>query len=94
MTGVELEKFACSSPVCSPSSGGPDLSVALRLINHCPANVAPAAHIRLRINAFGGGDLVNPTATTIGHGGSDWQAETLFHPKTVEDKPNKSESYP
>lgn len=31
--------------------------------------MAPAGHITLRINASGGGDLVNPTAATIGHHG-------------------------
>lgn len=65
--GEELENSASPSSTCSPLSGGPDLPVAPKVINYYPASVAPAAHIRARINASGGGDLVNPTTATIGH---------------------------
>lgn len=65
-------------------SGGPDLSVAPMLINHCPASVAPAVHIRVRINASGGGDLVNPTAATIGHLGLTGKRRPCFIPKQWE----------
>lgn len=78
------------SLTCSPFSGGPDLSVAPRLINHYPASVAPGSHISPRINASGGGDLVNPPAATIGPVGPAGKSKP-FQPKTLEDKPNKSD---
>lgn len=67
--GEGLENLASPSPTCSPFSGGPDLSVALMLINNYPVSVAPTSHIRHRINACGGGDLVNPTAGHLGLAG-------------------------
>lgn len=67
--GERLENLASPSLTCSPFSGGPDLHVAPKLINHYPASVAPTGHIRPRINASGGGDPVNPTAAIIGHFG-------------------------
>lgn len=75
---------------CAPFSEGPDLSVAPT--HHYPASVAPAAHIRHRINASGGGDLVNPTAATTGHLGLDGKLRACCGPKPVGDKPNKSAS--
>lgn len=89
--GKGLENLPSPSPTCSPVSGGPDLSVAPRLINNYPVSVAPTGHIRQRINACGGGDLVNPTAGHLGLAGKPCQ-QTLFRPKTVGDKPNKSDS--
>lgn len=90
--GEELENLALASPTCSLFSGGPDLSAAPKLINHYPASVAPAGHIRLRINASVGGDLVNPTAAIIGHLGLAGKSEVLFCPLTEGDKANKSDS--
>lgn len=82
--GEGLENLASVSLTCSPFPGGPDLSVAPRLINHCPASVAPSGHIRARINASGGGDLVNPTAATTGHLGLDGKLRPRFSPKRWE----------
>lgn len=79
--GKGLENLASPSLTCSPFSEGPDLSVAPQLINHYPASVAPAGHIRPRINASGGGDLVNPTAATTGHLGLDGKLRPCSGPK-------------
>lgn len=82
--GEGLENLACPSFTCSPFSEGPDLSVAPRLINLYPASVAPTGHIRARINVSGGGDLVNPTAATIGHLGLAGMLRSCFGPKRWE----------
>ena len=82
--GEELENLVSPSLTCSPFSEGPDLPVAPRLINHYPASVAPAAHIRPRINASGGGDLVNPTAATTGHLSLDGRLRPCSGPKRWE----------
>lgn len=81
MMGEGLENLASPSPTCSPFSGGPDLSVTPRLINNYPASVAPTGHIRCRINACGGGDLVNPTA---GHLGLAGKLRPCFSPEQWE----------
>lgn len=79
-----LENLASPSLTCSPFSEGPDLSVAPRLINHHPASVAPSGHISPRINASGGGDLVNPTAATTGHLGLAGKLKPCVGPKRWE----------
>lgn len=91
LIGAQLENLATLSPTSSPSSGVLTSLQPLRLINHQPASVAPAGHITLRINASGGGDLVNPTAATIGHHGLAGKPRLRFvKKKTVGDKTNKS----
>lgn len=82
--GEGLENLASPSLTCSPFPDGPDLSVAPRLINHYPASVAPTGHIRPRINASGGGGLVNPTAATIGHLGLAGKLRPCLGPKRWE----------
>lgn len=82
--GEGLENLTSPFLTCSPFSKGPDLSVAPRLINHYPASVAPTGHIRPRINACGGGDLVNPTAATTGHLGLAGKQRGCFGPKQWE----------
>lgn len=82
--GEGLENLASPSLTCSPSSEGPDLSVAPQLINYYPARVAPTGHIRHRINASGGGDLVYPTAAITGHHGLAGKLRPCFGPKRWE----------
>lgn len=84
LRGEGLENLASPSPICSPFLRGPDLSVAPRFINHYPARVAPTGHIRPRINASGGGDLVNSTAATTGHIGLAGRLRPRFGPKQWE----------
>ena len=81
--GEGLENLVSPSFTCSPFSGGPDLPVT-RLINHYPASVAPVGHIRPRINASGGGDLVNPTAATTGHLGLAGKLRCSYGPQRWE----------